>query len=139
MAWREPIGLVVGASAADPVSIGGAAPPLVNSGWKEPLDSPFCDLDVEFVVAGEEIGGKICEGCTSTGSQPPGACVIFASSRPSRRGIEGPVRSISRMPTEWPARERESASWIVMEDLPTPPLPERTCGREVNKVDVRGG
>jgi hypothetical protein len=40
------------------------------------------------------------------------------------------------MPTEWPARERERASWVVMEDLPTPPLPERTCGREVSNVEV---
>ena len=42
--------------------------------------------------------------------------------------MEGPVRSMSRIPTEWPVRERERASWVVMEDLPTPPLPERTCG-----------
>ena len=39
--------------------------------------------------------------------------------------MEGPVRSMSRMPTEWPARERDRASWAVMEDFPTPPLPER--------------
>ena len=39
--------------------------------------------------------------------------------------MEGPVRSISRMPTEWPSRDRERASWVVTEDLPTPPLPER--------------
>ena len=70
--------------------------------------------------------GNVCGACTSHGSQPPGAWVIFASSRPRRRGIEGPVRSMSRMPTEWPARDSESASWVVMEDLPTPPLPERT-------------
>ena len=73
-------------------------------------------------------GGRVCEGWTAQGSQPPGACVIFASSRPRRRGMEGPVRSMSRMPTEWPARDKERASWVVMEDLPTPPLPERTCG-----------
>ena len=47
-------------------------------------------------------------------------------SMPKRRGIEGPVKSISRTPTEWPARERERASWVVIEDFPTPPLPERT-------------
>ena len=35
---------------------------------------------------------------------------------------------MSRIPTEWPARERERASWVVIEDLPTPPLPERTRG-----------
>ncbi len=40
--------------------------------------------------------------------------------------MEGPVRSMSRIPTDSPARERESASWVVIEDLPTPPLPERT-------------
>ena len=43
--------------------------------------------------------------------------------------MEGPVRSMSRMPTEWPARERERAVWVVMEDLPTPPLPESTWRR----------
>lgn len=47
---------------------------------------------------------------------------------PKRRGIEGPVRSISSIPTEWPARERDRASWVVTEDFPTPPLPERTWG-----------
>lgn len=31
------------------------------------------------------------------------------------------------MPTLWPERERERASWVVTEDLPTPPLLERTC------------
>ena len=46
---------------------------------------------------------------------------------PRKWGIEGPVKSMSRMPTEWPARDRERASWVVMEDLPTPPLPDKTC------------
>lgn len=72
-------------------------------------------------------GGSICESCTLTGIHPPGAWVIFASSSPRKRGIDGPVRSISRMPTDLPARESERASWLVIEDLPTPPLPERTC------------
>jgi hypothetical protein len=45
---------------------------------------------------------------------------------PKRRGMEGPVRSMSRIPTEWPASERERASCVVIEDLPTPPLPDRT-------------
>lgn len=53
--------------------------------------------------------------------------MIFASSRPTRRGIEGPVRSMSRMPTDLPCSESARASWRVTEDLPTPPLPERTC------------
>jgi hypothetical protein len=65
-------------------------------------------------------------GCTGTGTQPPGAWVTFADSREKRRGMDGPVRSMSRIPTDAPARERESASWVVTEDLPTPPLPERT-------------
>ena len=50
------------------------------------------------------------EVCTGTGIQPPGAWVTFAASMPKRRGIEGPVRSISRIPTEEPARESERAS-----------------------------
>lgn len=49
-------------------------------------------------------------GCTGTGIHPPGAWVTLADSIPKRRGIDGPVRSISRIPTEWPARERERAS-----------------------------
>ena len=77
-------------------------------------------------VGGLGMGGRVWEGWTSLGSQPPGAWVIFAFSRPRRRGIEGPVRSMSRIPTEWPARDSESASWVVMDDLPTPPLPEST-------------
>lgn len=39
------------------------------------------------------------------------------------------MRSMSRIPTEEPARERERASWVVMDDLPTPPLPERTYSK----------
>lgn len=70
-----------------------------------------------------EVEGR--RGCTSTGSHPPGACVIFASSNPSNLGIEGPVRSMSRIPTLWPCEESERASWRVTDDLPTPPLPER--------------
>lgn len=45
----------------------------------------------------------------------------------SMRGIEGPVRSISRIPTECPCKANDRASWAVTDDLPTPPLPERTC------------
>lgn len=73
------------------------------------------------------IGGRTCALWTSTGSHPPGACLIFASSRPRKRGMEGPVKSMSRIPTDLPRRERDSASCVVTEDLPTPPLPERIC------------
>ncbi len=38
----------------------------------------------------------------------------------------GPVRSMSRTPTECPASDNENASCAVTEDLPTPPFPERT-------------
>ena len=54
--------------------------------------------------------GAAMRSWTLTGSQPPGACVTFWSSRPRRRGIDGPVRSISRMPTLWPCEVRERAS-----------------------------
>lgn len=40
--------------------------------------------------------------------------------------MEGPVRSMSRMPTDLPCRVRARASWRVTEDLPTPPLPDNT-------------
>ena len=108
---------------------------------------PFSCRSCGWVSAGgscEEVGregdvvgiaGRICDGWTSQGSHPPGACLILASSRPRRRGIDGPVRSISRIPTALPARDRESASWVVTEDFPTPPLPERTCQDGVSRFD----
>ena len=65
------------------------------------LDGPF---EVAAGVAegnvGSGAGGSVCERCTSTGSQPPGACLTFEASMPRRRGMEGPVRSTSRIPTE---------------------------------------
>lgn len=47
---------------------------------------------------------------------------------------------MSRIPTEWPASDSESASWVVMDDLPTPPLPESIWGIlcEYGVVVVRG-
>ena len=50
--------------------------------------------------------------------------------------MEGPVRSTSRMPTDLLARERERASWVVIEDLPTPPLPDSTCHLQVSEGSV---
>lgn len=49
------------------------------------------------------------------------------------------MRSVSRMPTGWPARERDSASCVVVEDLPTPPLPERTWVRRGGVSGLGGG
>lgn len=40
--------------------------------------------------------------------------------------MDGPVRSMSRMPTDFPCRVRARASWRVTEDLPTPPFPDST-------------
>jgi hypothetical protein len=55
-----------------------------------------------FVVGmmGDGMGESVCALWTSTGSHPPGACLTFDASIPRSRGIEGPVRSMSRMPTE---------------------------------------
>ena len=53
--------------------------------------------------------------------------------------MEGPVRSMSRIATEWPARDKESTSWVVMDDLPTPPLPERTWDFVSGRIDCVGG
>jgi hypothetical protein len=63
-----------------------------------------------------------------TGTQPSLLCTIPFPSRPSIRGIEGPVRSTSRMPTRGDEEDacKDSASWAETDDLPTPPLPERT-------------
>lgn len=58
-------------------------------------DVGFCVGAVEVVV---EAAGEA--GCTGTGIQPPGAWVTVADSRFRRWGIDGPVRSMSRMPTE---------------------------------------
>lgn len=79
----------------------------------------------------EEDDATVASSCTVTGNHPPGPWVILASSSPTRRGMDGPVRSMSRMPTDLPCRERARASCSVTEDLPTPPLPDRTwiyCG-----------
>ncbi len=119
MAWREPILGVVGGT----VGRVGGWPFVFNVGAMSP---PASFSSSPFGGVGVGKGARCCELCTSHGSQPPGAWVIFALSRPRKRGMEGPVRSMSRMPTDFPARERERASWVVMEDLPTPPLPERT-------------
>lgn len=139
MAWRLPIScpslyvFVV-------VSGVGAVCPFVLSAFV--VDGG--GVATSFCVCGWEVGrmgvaGRVCEAWTSHGSQPPGAWVIFAFSRPRRRGMEGPVRSMSRMPTECPARDNERASWVVMEDLPTPPLPERICGGGVSGEGVGQG
>lgn len=125
MAWREAI-------FSDGGGWGAVVWPFVGEG---------CDCEIVFaslvvVVEGRGVGtgGRVCEGCTSQGSHPPGAWVIFAFSKPRRRGIDGPVRSMSRMPTDLPAKDRERASWVVMEDLPTPPLPDKTYRSSVSKV-----
>lgn len=48
------------------------------------------------------------------------------------------MRSMSRIPTEWPASERERASCVVTDDFPTPPLPERTCACQRGVFGVFG-
>ena len=115
MAWREPMGddgdVVLGGLVVSSF----VAAVLLRSEECSPFKSDTVD-----------VGGRIWLLCTSQGNHPPGAWVIFSFSRPRRRGMEGPVRSISRIPTDLPARHKESASCVVMEDLPTPPLPERT-------------
>ena len=80
----------------------GGMPLLIPS-----VDVALVDLEVDV---GIDTGWRTCDGCTSTGNQPPGACFTFADSIPRRRGMEGPVRSMSRIPTEQPARERDRAS-----------------------------
>lgn len=65
---------------------------------------------------------------TGIGVHPDAPWVTFWDSTLNMRGMLGPVRSTSRTPTVWPRRARERASWTVTEDLPTPPLPERTWG-----------
>lgn len=129
MTWRAPIFCVVGVSfaVAVVVVVGWGAG---NRGDTDAAEaSPFCVPRPFFVGFGDGAwtggGGRVWEAWTSTGSQPPGAWVILAASKLRRRGMEGPVRSTSRIPTEWPARQREKASCVVIEDLPTPPLPER--------------
>lgn len=83
-----------------------------------------------------EVSGVISALWTGTGIHPPGACVIFASSSPTRRGIDGPVRSMSRIPTDLPCSDKARASWSVTEDLPTPPLPERTYYPDITRQSL---
>lgn len=89
-----------------------------------PLSFPS-GLSVEGIGA-DVVVSESEAGYTLTGTQPPEACTIFAFSLPTSRGIEGPVRSMSNMQTDRPRSVRESASWSVTEDFPTPPFPERT-------------
>ena len=123
IAWREPIGVGPPSSSdADAFSACGMFASAAAA--RLSVSAVFPPLEVRTAVGN---GGSTWLLCTSHGSHPPGACVIVALSRPRRRGIDGPVRSISSIPTDLPARERDSASCVVIEDLPTPPLPERTC------------
>ena len=46
---------------------------------------------------------------------------------PSMRGMEKPQMSASMTPTANPRWARAAARLTVMEDLPTPPLPEATA------------
>jgi hypothetical protein len=59
-------------------------------------------LGISVASVGVGVVVVVEAGYTETGIHPPGACVIFAFSCPTNRGIEGPVRSTSRIPTEWP-------------------------------------
>lgn len=63
-----------------------------------------------------------------TGTQPPLLCSTPRPSSPSIRGIDGPVRSTSRIPTRAVGDDpcSESASCADTDDLPTPPFPEQT-------------
>lgn len=81
-----------------------------------------------IVVVGDdsEVGSISDASWTMTAPRPPSTIVTFLSSMPKKRGAFGPVRSRSRTPTLYPWRENERASCVVTDDLPTPPLPERT-------------
>ena len=63
-----------------------------------------------------------------TGTHPSLLWCTPCPSRPSIRGIDGPVRSTSRIPTRAVGDDArsESASCVDTDDLPTPPLPEQT-------------
>lgn len=63
-----------------------------------------------------------------TGTHPSLLWCTGWPSKPSMRGIEGPVKSTSRIPTLAVGEElrRERASCAETEDLPTPPFPEQT-------------
>ena len=55
-----------------------------------------------------------------TGIQPELDWWMCRPSRPSIRGIDGPVKSMSRTPTRKPLRYNIKASCNVIDDLPTP-------------------
>lgn len=59
-------------------------------------------------------------------SHPSGVVSTSRPSAPSMRGIEGPHRSMSSTPTEWPFALRVAASWTVAVLFPTPPFPDST-------------
>ena len=47
-------------------------------------------------------------------------------STPNIRGIDGPQRSMSNIPTLWPLAHKVDANCTVAVLLPTPPLPDKT-------------
>ena len=78
---------------------------VVANAWL-PLLTPFC------------ISPPVRASCTGTGIHPPGACLTFSFSMPKNRGIDGPVKSTSRTPTEWPCSDSVRASCVVTLDFP---------------------
>ena len=63
---------------------------------------------------------------TYTGDQPEPLLWTEAPVRPSMRGIEGPVMSMSNTPTCFPLAASENASCAANVLFPTPPFPEST-------------
>ena len=87
---------------------------------------PYDMLLLSPFVASPLLVEAVRPSCTVTGTRPPGACVTFFPSMPTKRGMFGPVRSTSRTPTLLPCNDNVRASCVVILDLPTPPLPLST-------------
>ena len=100
--------------------------PIEITRIKPPLT--FCSPQ-RWVGAGTStVGGRI------RSSRRVGASVI-----PSRPGMEKPCTSASIMPTASPREANAAARFAVIEDLPTPPLPDTTPNTRVSEPGAVNG
>ena len=100
--------------------------PIEITRIKPPLT--FCSPQRWAGAGTSTVGGRI------RSSRRVGASVI-----PSRPGMEKPCTSASIMPTASPREANAAARFAVMEDLPTPPLPDTTPNTRVSEPGAVNG
>ena len=100
--------------------------PIEITRIKPPLT--FCSPQRWAGAGTSTVGGRI------RSSRRVGASVI-----PSRLGMEKPCTSASIMPTASPREANAAARFAVIEDLPTPPLPDTTPNTRVSEPGAVNG